>query len=102
MPSVPKLTTKILLRSEETGGHVSVTESWSRRTARPPAAHARLPPCAPLPAWAGSRNRPLASGSKRRTAVLVGGRAVPHFRRGTLTRDGRNRRHTVPIRRGAR
>jgi quercetin dioxygenase-like cupin family protein len=26
MPSVPNLTTKVLLRSEETGGHVSVTE----------------------------------------------------------------------------
>jgi quercetin dioxygenase-like cupin family protein len=26
MPSVPKLTTNVLLRSEETGGHVSVTE----------------------------------------------------------------------------
>jgi quercetin dioxygenase-like cupin family protein len=26
MPSVPNLTTNVLLRSEETGGHVSVTE----------------------------------------------------------------------------
>src|SRR5919202_5362896 len=26
MPSVPSLTTNVLLRSEETGGHVSVTE----------------------------------------------------------------------------
>lgn len=26
MPSLPKLTTNVLLRSEETGGHVSVTE----------------------------------------------------------------------------
>jgi quercetin dioxygenase-like cupin family protein len=26
MPSVPNLTTNVLLRSEETGGHVSVTD----------------------------------------------------------------------------
>jgi hypothetical protein len=26
MPSVPNLTTNVLLRSEQTGGHVSVTE----------------------------------------------------------------------------
>jgi hypothetical protein len=26
MPSVPNVTTNVLLRSEETGGHVSVTE----------------------------------------------------------------------------
>ena len=31
MPSVPNLTTDVLLRSEETGGHVSVTESQGRR-----------------------------------------------------------------------
>ena len=42
MPSVPNLTTNVLLRSEETGGHVSVTEIVVPPHSAAPPAHARL------------------------------------------------------------